>query len=73
MAHRPGFIRAHMYLSLGDDAERRFVNVAEWASRELLDEATASPTFRASTQKILDPRPGVYEVAVTLRPGDVPS
>jgi heme-degrading monooxygenase HmoA len=80
MAQRPGFIRAHMYRSLDDGAELRFVNVAEWVSRELLDEATATPAFRASTQRMLDDpdlhvsaRPMVYDVTVTLRPGDVPS
>jgi quinol monooxygenase YgiN len=64
-----------MYRSLGGDVELRFVNVAEWTSREALDEATASPTFQASVQRILadpdlhiTPRPAVYQVAVEVQP-----
>jgi heme-degrading monooxygenase HmoA len=79
MAHRPGLIRARMYRSVVDDAELRFVNVAEWASRELLDDATANPEFRAAVQRMLDdpdlhvtPRPVVYEVAVEVYPSQTP-
>jgi heme-degrading monooxygenase HmoA len=54
MIHRPGLIGAPMYRSLVDDAELRFVNVAEWTSRELLDEATANLEFHASVQWMLD-------------------
>lgn len=51
---------------------------AEWASRELVDDATANPEFRDSVQKMLDDadlhvtaRPVVHEVAVILQPGEV--
>jgi heme-degrading monooxygenase HmoA len=77
MAQQPGFIRSRMCCSLAGDAEQRFVNVAEWASKELLDEALVNPEFRASTQRMLDDpdlhvraRPGRYEVAVEVHPGD---
>jgi heme-degrading monooxygenase HmoA len=78
MAHRSGLIRARMYRSLDDDAEQQFVNMAEWASRELFDEANANPAFRASVQRMLDdpdlhvrPRPGMYELAVEVHPGQL--
>jgi heme-degrading monooxygenase HmoA len=77
MAHRPGLIRARMYRSLVDDAELRFINGAGWASRELQDEATANPEWRASIRRMLDnpdlhvtARPMIYEVAVTLHSGE---
>lgn len=77
MAHQPGLVRARMYRSLVDDAEPRFVNVAEWESREALDAATANPEWRTSMRRMLDDadlhvaaRPVVYEVAVTLHPGE---
>ena len=77
MAGRPGFIRARMYRSLVDDAELRFINVAEWESGAALDEALANPEWRASLQRVLDdpdlhitPRPVVCQVAVEVNPGD---
>ncbi|MGH3321640.1 MAG: antibiotic biosynthesis monooxygenase family protein [Streptosporangiaceae bacterium] len=77
MAARPGLIRARMYRSLADDAELRFINVAEWRNRKALDEATANPDFRASTRRLLDdpdlhvtPRPVMYQVAIDIHPGD---
>jgi heme-degrading monooxygenase HmoA len=80
MAHQAGLIRARLYRSLVDDAELRFVNVAEWESREALDAATANPEWRASARRLLDDpdlhvtaRPMVYEIAVTLHPGEAPS
>jgi heme-degrading monooxygenase HmoA len=77
MAGQPGFVRARMYRATADDAELRFVNVAEWASGQALAAATANPEFRASVQRVLDdpdlhvtPRPVVYQVAVDVHPGD---
>jgi heme-degrading monooxygenase HmoA len=77
MAGQPGFVRARMYRSLRDDAELRFVNVAEWDSGKALEAATANPVFRDSVRRLLDdpdlhvtPRPVVYQVAVDVRPGD---
>ena len=79
MAGQPGFVRARMYRSVADDAELRFVNVAEWESRQAFEQVTANPDFRTATQRVLAapdlhivPRPAVYEVAVDLRPGDRP-
>jgi heme-degrading monooxygenase HmoA len=76
MAGQPGFIQARMYRSPDADVELRFVNVAEWASREALDQATAHAAWRASARRMLDdhdlritPRPAVYLVAVELQPG----
>jgi heme-degrading monooxygenase HmoA len=78
IAIQPGFIRARMYRSLVDDAELRFINVAEWASGTALDKARANPAWRASVQRELDdpdlhitPRPAVYQVAVDVSPGDL--
>lgn len=77
MAGQPGLVRARMYRSMIDDAELRFINVAEWDSGKALAEATANPEFRASVQRVLDdpdlhitPRPVVYQVAVDVHPGD---
>jgi heme-degrading monooxygenase HmoA len=46
MAGQAGFIRARMYKSLVEDAELRFINVAEWSSgrdpRESRDEPRIS-------------------------------
>jgi len=77
MAGQPGFIRARMYRSLIDDAELRFINVAEWDSGKALDAARANPAWQASVQRLLDdpdlhvtPRPVVYQVAIDVHPGD---
>jgi heme-degrading monooxygenase HmoA len=77
MAHQPGLIRARLYRCLVDDAELRFVNVAEWESREALDAVTANTEWRVSVRRMLDDPdlhvnapPVVYEVAVTLHPGE---
>ena len=80
IARRPGLIGARMYRSLADDAEPRFVNVAEWESREALDSAMANLEWRASVRRMLDDsdlhvtaRPVLYQVTITLRPGEAPS
>ena len=77
MARQPGMIRARMFRSLVDDAELRFVNVAEWESGTALDRARANPEWRASVQRLLDdpqlhitPRPVVYQTAVDVHPAD---
>jgi heme-degrading monooxygenase HmoA len=79
MAAQPGFIRARMYRSLADNAELRFINVAEWGSGKALDQARADPWWRASVQRLLDdpdlhvtPRPVVYQMAADVRPDDPP-
>jgi heme-degrading monooxygenase HmoA len=78
MASQPGFIRARMYCSLSDQAELRFINVAEWDSGTALDKARADPRWRAAAQREvtdpdlhITPRPAVYQVAVDVRPGDL--
>ena len=77
MANQPGFIRARMYRSLVDDAELRFINVAEWNSGKALDAARANADWRTSMQRVLDdpdlhviPRSVVYQVALDVHPGD---
>src|SRR5215510_12071412 len=79
MAGQPGFIGARMYKSLVEDAELRFINMAEWSSGETLAKARANPEFLASVQQLMDdpelhvtPRPAIYQVAVEVRPGDTP-
>jgi heme-degrading monooxygenase HmoA len=79
MARQPGFLRARMHRALANDPELRFVNVAEWASEEALARALAVPEFRAHAQRVLDDpdlpivaRPGVYQVAIDVHPGDTP-
>lgn len=74
---QPGFVRARLYRCLAEDAEPRFVNVAEWQSLSALSRATATPAFHASTRRLLeDPelhvtaRPAIYQVALELQPGD---
>jgi len=79
MASQPGFVRARMHHALADDAELRFVNVAEWASVRQFDAAQGNPEFRGAVQRMLDDpdlhvtaRPALYQVAVDLRPGETP-
>jgi len=78
MARQPGFVRAVMYRSLVDDAELRFINVAEWESGNALADARANPEWRASIQQMLDhpdlhatPRPVIYEVVLDVHPNDL--
>ena len=78
MAGQPGFVRARLYRSLTDDAELRFINVSEWDSGNALDAARADPEWRAAVQQLIDDpelhvsaRPGVYQLAVDVHPGDV--
>ncbi|HEY1700681.1 MAG TPA: antibiotic biosynthesis monooxygenase family protein [Trebonia sp.] len=78
MASQQGFIRARMFCALADDAELRFINVAEWDSGAALDKARANPEWRASAQREISdpdlhiiPRPAVYQVAVEVHPGDL--
>jgi hydroxylaminobenzene mutase len=77
MAAQPGFIRTCMYQSLVSDAELRFVNIGEWDSGKALAKARGNPEWRASMQRMLDdpelhitPRPGVYQIAFDVHPGD---
>ncbi len=77
MAQQPGFVRAVMYRSLDDQAELRFVNVAEWESGTALDGARTNPEWRASVERVLnDPelhitaRPVIYRTDLDVRPGD---
>jgi hypothetical protein len=67
-----------MYKSLVEDAELRFINVAEWSSGEALAKARANPEFLASVQRLMDdpelhvtPRPAICRVAVEVRPGEM--
>ncbi len=79
MARQRGMVRARMHRSLIDDAQPRFVNVAEWESREALDAALAIPEFSGSTQRLVDdpglhvtPHPLLYEVALEVEPEVTP-
>ncbi|GAA2299988.1 hypothetical protein GCM10010149_56220 [Nonomuraea roseoviolacea subsp. roseoviolacea] len=79
MAALPGFVRTRMYRSLVDDIELRFITHAEWESGKALQQARTDPGWRASMQRLMDdpglhviPRPGVYQVALDIRPGDRP-
>jgi heme-degrading monooxygenase HmoA len=54
MAGQPGFIRARMYKSLVEDAELRFINMAEWSSGEALAKARANPEFLTSVRRLMD-------------------
>ena len=78
MAGQPGFIRARMYKSLVEDAELRFINMAEWSTGEALAKARTKPEFLTSVRRLMDdpelhvtPRPAIYQVAVEVRPGDL--
>jgi heme-degrading monooxygenase HmoA len=77
MMGQPGFIRLRLLRSLVDDADMRYINVAEWASGADLERGYANPEWQASVQRLLKDRelhvtaqPRVYEVALELRPGD---
>ncbi|MEU4542104.1 antibiotic biosynthesis monooxygenase family protein [Nonomuraea dietziae] len=80
MARQPGFIRARLHRSMIDEAELRFVNVAQWESGRQLEEALSRPEWQESAQRLLnDPglhitaRPSIYEVIVDLLPSRVGS
>lgn len=80
MVAQPGFIRLRLLRSLVDDAEMRFINVAEWESGRDLKQGYENPEWRASAQRMLADRdlhvtaqPRVYEVTLELYPGDTPS
>lgn len=75
MAGQPGFIRARMHRAIHDDAELRFVNVAEWESEEHLAAALADPEWQASVKGMRDDpdlhitaRPATYRVELDLGP-----
>lgn len=75
MAQQPGLVRARMHRALIAEAQPRFVNVAEWESRDALNRALAVPEFGGSTQRLLDdpglhvtPHPLLYEVAMEVEP-----
>jgi heme-degrading monooxygenase HmoA len=77
MAGQPGYLGAKLHRALSDNAELRFINVAQWASEESVRAATANPGWRRSMRRMLDdpelhvtPRPAVYEVVAELHPGD---
>lgn len=79
MARQPGMVRARMHRALRAGAQPRFVNVAEWESRQALHNASATPEFRASTQRMRDDHglhvsahPVVYELAVEVGPDRTP-
>ena len=70
-------VRARMHQALTEDAEIRFINVAERERGEALAQARANPEWRSAAQRLLDdpelhviPRPAVYQVALGVRPGD---
>ena len=77
MASSPGFISARMHRSLVDEAELRFVNIAEWESGAALAGARANPAWRDSVRRMMDDpqlhitaRPAVYEIALNVGPND---
>ena len=51
MIGQPGFIRHRLLRSLVDDAEMRYINVAEWASGADLERGYANPEWQASVQR----------------------
>jgi heme-degrading monooxygenase HmoA len=64
MIGQPGFIRLRLLRSLIDDAEMRYINVAEWASGADLERGYANPEWQASVQRLLkDP-----DLHVTAQP-----
>lgn len=72
MATQPGFIRARLYHSLTDNPEQKFINLAEWDSREALDQAMANPVG-AEIRRALDDhhvitQPAVYQIALDVPP-----
>jgi hypothetical protein len=78
MIGQPGFIRLHLLRSLVDDAEMRYINIAERASDADLERGYANPEWQASVQGLLkDPdlrvtaQPRVYEVAWNCIPATI--
>jgi heme-degrading monooxygenase HmoA len=76
MSAQPGFVRARLHRATRDDAEYRFINVAEWASEELFTKAVSNPEFVSLANRMLTgsglhitAQPAIYEVVVDLRPG----
>lgn len=50
LASQPGFEGLRLYRSLIDDAELRFINVAQWASGKALEQAHADPEWQAAVR-----------------------
>jgi heme-degrading monooxygenase HmoA len=77
MVGQPGFVGLRLLRSLIDDAQARFINVAEWKKGANLKQGYTNPEWRASVQRMLtDPQlhvkadPRVYEIVLELHPGD---
>jgi hypothetical protein len=78
MIGQPGFIRLHLLRSLVDDAEMRYINIAERAAAWISSGDTQTPEWQASVQGLLkDPdlhvtaQPRVYEVAWNCIPATI--
>ncbi len=54
MAAQPGVIGGHLYRTLDDESEIRFVNVAEFDSPAAYERAWTDPEWRASVQRMRD-------------------
>lgn len=79
MAAQPGAIGGHLYRTLDDESEIRFVNVAEFDSSGAYERAWTDPEWRASVQRMQDgsdlhaiARPALYKIAIQVRPGELP-
>ncbi len=79
MSRQPGFLGAHMFEALADDARFRFVNVVKWATGTDLANARKQPEWRASVQVLMDDEqlhvranPMVYRTALEVAPDEQP-
>ena len=67
LAAQDGYRSTELHRSLGPDADFRFVNVAEWASRAAFQAATSQPDFPGRDLPFAA-HPGLYEVVREDRP-----
>lgn len=65
MRRQPGFISTRLHQALNPGARFHFINLAEWATAEDFQAATASPEFLALVgpyMELFPHYPGLYQV-----------
>ena len=65
MRQQPGFHSTRLHASLSDEAQFRYVNVAEWESPAAFQRAVSQDAFRAVAREIAfaEAHPSLYRLA----------
>ena len=66
LRRQPGFLGSRLHRALAPDARFRFINGAEWASRQEFEAAVASAEFREIARGAGPGSPALYEVVRSL-------